>query len=77
MNELQKKLVDKELKNEVKENLKENLKRKFYRFFFVIKALMTLSLFISFEYLILTYKMSTDYYSSLQVVMVIAVAVIV
>lgn len=77
MNELQKKLVDKELKNEVKENLKENLKRKFYRFFFVIKALMALSLFISFEYLILTYKMSTDYYSSLQVVMVIAVAVIV
>ena len=77
MNELQKKLVDKELKNEVKENLKENLKRKFYRFFFVIKALMTLSLFISFEYLILTYKMSTYYYSSLQVVMVIAVAVIV
>ena len=77
MNELQKKLVDKELKNEVKENLKENLKRKFYRFFFMIKALMTLSLFISFEYLILTYKMSTDYYSSLQVVMVIAVAVIV
>lgn len=73
MNELQKKLVDKEFKNEVK----ENLKRKFYRFFFVIKALVTLSLFISFEYLILTYKMSTDYYNSLQVVMLIAVAVIV
>ena len=76
-NELQKKLVDKELKNEVKENLKENLKRKFYRFFFVIKALVTLSLFIFFEYLILTYKMSTDYYNSLQVVMLIAVAMIV
>lgn len=73
MNELQKKLVDKELKNEVK----ENLKRKFYRFFFVIKALVTLSLFIFFEYLILTYKMSTDYYNSLQVVMLIAVAMIV
>lgn len=73
MNELQKKLVDKELKNEVK----ENLKRKFYKFFFVVKALVTLSLFISFEYLILTYKMSTDYYNSLQVVMLIAVAVIV
>ena len=77
MNELQKKLVDKELKNEVKENLKENLKRKFYRFFFLIKALVTLSLFIFFEYLILTYKMSTDYYNSLQVVMLIAVAMIV
>lgn len=77
MNELQKKLVDKELKNEVKENLKENLKRKFYRFFFVIKALVTLSLFIFFEYLILTYKMSTDYYNSLQVVILIAVAVII
>lgn len=73
MNELQKKLVDKELKNEVK----ENFKRKFYRFFFVIKALVTLSLFIFFEYLILTYKMSTDYYNSLQVVMLIAVAMIV
>ena len=73
MNELQKKLVDKELKNEVK----ENLKRKFYRFFFVIKALVTLSLFIFFEYLIFTYKMSTDYYNSLQVVMLIAVAVII
>ena len=73
MNELQKKLVDKELKNEVK----ENLKRKFYRFFFVIKALVTLSLFIFFEYLILTYKMSTDYYNFLQVVMLIAVAMIV
>lgn len=73
MNELQKKLVDKELKNEVK----ENLKRKFYRFFFVIKALVTLSLFIFFEYLILTYKMLTDYYNSLQVVMLIAVAMIV
>lgn len=73
MNELQKKLVDKELKNEIK----ENLKRKFYRFFFVIKALVTLSLFISFEYLILTHKMSTDYYSYLQVVMVAAIAMLV
>lgn len=73
MNELQKKLVDKELKNEIK----ENLKRKFYRFFFVIKALVTLSLFIIFEYLILIDKMSTNYYSSLQVIMVVAIAMLV
>ena len=73
MNELQKKLVDKELKNEIK----ENLERKFYRFFFVIKALVTLSLFISFEYLILTHKTLTDYYSSLQVVMIAAIAILV
>ena len=73
MNELQKELVAKEIKNEIKENLRIKL----HRFFFVVKAVVTLSLFIFFEYLILTYKMSTDYYNSLQVVMLIAVAMIV
>lgn len=62
INELQKKLVDKELN---------------YRFFFVIKALVTLSLFISFEYLILTHKTLTDYYSSLQIIMLVAITIIV
>lgn len=73
MNELHKELVAKEIKNEIKENLRIKL----HRFFFVVKAVVTLILFIFFEYLILTYKMSTDYYNSLQVVMLIAVAVIV
>ena len=73
MNELHKELVAKEIKNEIKENLRIKL----HRFFFVVKAVVTLSLFIFFEYLILTYKMSTDYYNSLQVVMLIAVAMIV
>lgn len=62
INELQKKLVDKELN---------------YRFFFVIKALVTLSLFIFFEYLILTHKTLTDYYSSLQVIILVAITIIV
>ena len=46
MNAIQKEYAVKELKNEIK----ENLKRKFYKFFFVIKALVTLLLFILFEY---------------------------
>ena len=73
MNELQKECAVKELKREIK----ENLRIKFYRFFFVIKALVTLSLFISFEYLILTHKTLSDYYSYLQVVMLVAITVIV
>ena len=53
MNAIQKEYAVKELKNEIK----ENLKRKFYKFFFVIKALVTLLLFILFEYLIIAHKM--------------------
>ena len=51
MNAIQKEYAVKELKNEIK----ENLKRKFYKFFFVIKALVTLLLFILFEYLIIAF----------------------
>ena len=74
MNELQKELVAKEIKNEIKENLKIKL----HRFFFAVKAVVTLILFISFEYLILTHKMTINLnYILLQVIMVIAIAMIV
>ena len=66
MNAIQKEYAVKELKNEIK----ENLKRKFYKFFFVIKALVTLLLFILFEYLIIAHKMPVDlHYIFLQVTM--------
>ncbi len=74
MNELHKELVAKEIKNEIKENLRIKL----HRFFFVVKAVVTLILFISFEYLILTRKMTINLnYILLQVIMVIAIAMIV
>lgn len=74
MNELQKKYAVKELKSEIK----ENIKRKLYRFFFIAKALMTIVLFIYFEYLMITHKMPTNYYFHfLQIVMLAAVTIIV
>ena len=74
MNELHKELVAKEIKNEIKENLRIKL----HRFFFVVKAVVTLILFISFEYLILTRKMTINLnYILLQVIMVIAIAMII
>ena len=74
MNELHKELVAREIKNEIKENLRIKL----HRFFFVVKAVVTLILFISFEYLILTRKMTINLnYILLQVIMVIAIAMIV
>ena len=73
MNAIQKEYAVKELKNEIK----ENLKRKFYKFFFVIKALVTLLLFILFEYLIIAHKMPVDlHYIFLQVTMITALTVI-
>ena len=73
MNAIQKEYAVKELKNEIK----ENLKRKFYKFFFVIKALVTLLLFILFEYLIIAHKMQVDlHYIFLQVTMITALTVI-
>ena len=70
---IQKEYAVKELKNEIK----ENLKRKFYKFFFVIKALVTLLLFILFEYLIIAHKMPVDlHYIFLQVTMITALTVI-
>lgn len=73
MNAIQKEYAVKELKNEIK----ENLKRKFYKFFFVIKALVTLLLFILFECLIIAHKMPVDlHYIFLQVTMITALTVI-
>lgn len=73
MNAIQKEYAVKELKNEIK----ENLKRKFYKFFFVIKALVTLLLFILFECLIIAHKMPVGlHYIFLQVTMITALTVI-
>ena len=74
MNELQKECAVKELKREIKENLRIKL----HRFFFSLKALITIGVFICSEYLMLAHKLPVSYnHWSLQLVIVITLAVVI